>query len=159
LEVVVLVVTGPSAEALPLRQYTSPSEPVIRYCHSKTPELPEESDDMTAGVGPETIASAAPPPHPVSVDGAMFTRADAPLLITVMFTVTSCPLMTLDGTRASDAVKSPMSTVFESALTDFAVPALLVALAVKYTEPVMSALYVQIIVLVSSTASEKAVRL
>lgn len=62
--------------------------------------------------------------------------------------MTDCPLTTDTGVTVSVAVKLPMVTVFEFTLFDLAVTAEFVARAVKYTEPVMSALYFHCMVLV-----------
>jgi len=57
--------------------------------------------------------------------------APVPLLATVISAVICWPLITLDGVMASEAVKSPITTVFDDTDADFAVPDEFAALEVK----------------------------
>jgi hypothetical protein len=153
-----LVETGPSAVALPVRQYAAPVEPLILYVHSKTAEAPGARLDTVAGTGPDTRVSVAPPAHGVRAEGATFTSAVVPLFETSIWTVMFCPVITLPGLTEREAVKSPIMTVLESRLIERPVPAPLVPRAIKYTLPEISALYFHMIVPLAPAANEKGVR-
>ena len=130
-DVAVLLVTGPSAAPLPLKQKPCPFEPVIVYVHWNVAELPGASDDTLEGAGPDESVSVAPPAQGVSAEGRTFTSAVVPLFVTVISTVALWPLTRLAGLMVSAAVKLPITTVLELTFTDFAFAVPFVARAVK----------------------------
>ena len=87
--------------------------PVTVYTHWKEAVAPKASVGALEGEGPVASVVVAVPCRP-KVDGVTSVMGPLALFLTVMLTVANCPLMICVGSISSTAVKSPMSTVFDS---------------------------------------------